>query len=444
MNRSVSATKSFFLLAMVLFGILSPGALAQVSGAEQSVGFGELPLILDAWVQAAELTASDAAESTNFGFSLSADGKTIVIGAPNAEANEAGAAYVFVEPANGWSTMTETAKLTASDGAFDDNFGLSVAMSGNTILVSAPNNNSGQGAVYVFVEPTGGWTTTTETAKLTASDGEPGDLFGHSVTVSGNVVAVGAYGFKTPGAAYVFVKPASGWATTSRFRAKLTASDGVADYFAASISLTGDTLAVGAPGATVGGNSTQGAAYVFVRSASGWSTGTETAKLTASDGMELDEFGTSVATTGATIVAGALYAMVGNTRAGAAYVFQVPTTGWATMTQTAKLTPGAAQGRYHPAAQFGYSLGLNASGNSVVAGAPNAFGPGGLRQGAAFLFVKPSTGWVTTSSSVKLVASDGGLGDEFGLSVGISGNTVVSGSLGRAADGPVYVFQRQP
>jgi hypothetical protein len=403
-----------------------------------------LPLILDTWVQAAELTPSDGAFEDNFGYSLSVDGKTIVVGAPGL-----GGAYVFVEPAGGWSTTTETAKLTASDGVVGDDFGDSVAVSGNTIVVSVPNSNSGQGAVYIFVEPTTGWTTMTETAKLTASDSAPDDYFGWSVAVSGNVVAAGApyatVGSNSgQGAAYVFVKPAGGWATTSRFKAKLTASDGAAiDYLATSVSLAGGTLVAGAAGpAEAGFESKPGAAYVFVKSASGWSTGTQTAKLTASDGLE-DRLGASVAIAGTTIVAGAPNEMVGSNYAeGAAYMFVIPTTGWANMTETAKLTPPRGKANE----SFGSSVGI--SGNSIVVGAP-FFSPTykSGAQGAVYVFARPSTGWTSTSSGVKLAEPPAF--SEWGWSVGISGGTVAYGPSDCCAGdgnsgGAAYVLQKRP
>src|SRR5579863_4019033 len=106
--------------------------------------------------------------------------------------------------------ITQLAELTASDGATLDSLGSSVAISGNTIVAGALGNNSNTGAVYVFVEPTTGWTNMTQTAKLTASDGQSRDDLGWSVAISGNVVAAGAPGGAT-GAVYVFVEPAGGW-----------------------------------------------------------------------------------------------------------------------------------------------------------------------------------------------------------------------------------------
>lgn len=143
-----------------------------------------------AWVQLAQLTASDGQPLDGFGGSVSISGDTIVAGSFSA-----GAAYVFVKPQNGWTDMTQVAKLTASDGDSQDQFGLSVSISGNTIVVGAPcatvNGNSCQGAAYVFVRPLSGWTNMTETAKLTASDGQAADQLGVGA-INGNTIALRA------------------------------------------------------------------------------------------------------------------------------------------------------------------------------------------------------------------------------------------------------------
>src|SRR4029077_13744406 len=108
--------------------------------------------------------------------------------------------YVYVKPATGWGNMTQVAVLSPSDGAFCDQFGASVSISGNTIVVGAPQNYdvcapNGAGAAYVFVEPAAGWSgTLTEPAKLTASDGVTGDALGNSVAIAGSTVVAGAPG----------------------------------------------------------------------------------------------------------------------------------------------------------------------------------------------------------------------------------------------------------
>jgi len=184
------------------------------------------PLTIDPFVQQAKLTASDGAEFDSLGDSVAVSGDTVVVGAPddNVGANEnQGSAYVFVKPAAGWAGATETAKLTASDGAANDLLGNSVAVSGDTVVAGT----LGLAAAYVFVKPAAGWADATETAKLTASDPAVPDL-GFSVAVSGDTVVAGApLDEASAGSAYVFVKPAAGWADATE-TAKLTASDGAA------------------------------------------------------------------------------------------------------------------------------------------------------------------------------------------------------------------------
>ena len=204
-------------------------------------------ITIDPFVQAAVLTASDGQAQDEFGTSVSISGDTVVVGAPDATVGnnaEQGAAYVFTESGSGW---TQTAKLTASDGAAKDYFGDSVSISGNTVVVGAEgatvSGNIDQGAAYVFTEPASGWADMTQTAELTASDGQAYDGFGTSVSISGNTVVVGAPG---GGAAYVFTESESGWANMTQ-TAILTASDGAEFYsFASSVSISGNTVVVGA------------------------------------------------------------------------------------------------------------------------------------------------------------------------------------------------------
>ena len=150
----------------------------------------------------------------------------------SAATTDQGAAYVFTEPGSGWANMTQTAKLTASDGAAGDDFGTSVSISGNTVVVGAPDAtvgaNSGQGAAYVFTEPGSGWANTTQTAKLTASDGA-------SATASATRLRSVATRWSSerpaphrrragpwPGGRLRVPEPGSAWANTTQ-TAKLTA-----------------------------------------------------------------------------------------------------------------------------------------------------------------------------------------------------------------------------
>jgi FG-GAP repeat len=271
------------------------------------------PVRVDPWVQAAELYASDGVRQGRFGYAVAVSGGTIVVGAPFNTVGSTqyqGAAYVFSQRSGGWTNATQTAELTASDGAANDQFGSSVAVSGDTIVVGASNHNSGRGAVYVFSQPSGGWTNATETVELTASDGAANNLFGRSVGVSGATIVVGAPFHAVgsngqQGAVYVFSQPSSGW-TNATQTAELTASDGAAfDHFGSSVAVSGGTVVAGAPLHAVGSNSNQGAVYVFSQPSGGWTNATQTAELTASDGAANDYFGSSVAVSGGTLVAGA-------------------------------------------------------------------------------------------------------------------------------------------
>jgi len=274
----------------------------------------QYPLHIDPYIQGQKLVAADPAYSDNFGSSvaLSGDGNTALIGADNKTVNgqtNAGAAYVFVRPSGG-TTWTQQQELTASDAAYRDNFGSSVALSddGNTALIGAYNKTvNGQtqaGAAYVFVRPSGG-TAWTQQQELTASDVARDDQFATSVSLSadGNTALIGAL-YRTvnqqqsAGAAYVFVRPSGG--TTWTQQQELTASDASqGNNFGSSVSLSddGNTALIGAYNKTVNGQQYAGAAYVFVRP-SGGTAWTQQQELTASDASYYDHFGSSVALSG--------------------------------------------------------------------------------------------------------------------------------------------------
>jgi len=402
------------------------------------------PVVIDPWVQLAELTASDATYDDYFGASVAISGDTVVVGADGTTIGgnqQQGAVYVFVKPKNGWKTTSHfTAKLTSSDGQPYDLFGSSVSISAATIAVGASNlaigRNQGQGAAYVYIKPTKGWKTTSKfAAKLTASDGAAGDRFG-TVSISGGTLIVGAFGAvingnQNQGAAYVFVKPVGGWKGGTQ-TAKLTSSDGQSqDFFGASTAASGNTLLVGAIGA--GHKLNEGEAYVFVKPPAGWKDATQSAILTASDGAADAYFG-DVAVGGDTVVVGAQGATVnGNQNQGAAYIFVKPASGWKNMTQTAKLTASDGQSQD----QLGV---VSINGDTVAIGAPYYRG-----RGAAYVYVKPRSGWKTTSQfTAKLVASNGQLNDDMGWAVAIYGDTVVAGapfvSISNADQGATYLF----
>ncbi|MGH8428479.1 MAG: FG-GAP repeat protein [Gammaproteobacteria bacterium] len=397
------------------------------------------PLTVDplVWLQQ-EVTAGDLQTNAGFfGFSVTLEGSTALIGAFGSDiaGPSAGAVFVFTESHGTWS---QTATLTASDGGTGNCsgfcFGFWVALSGSTALIGEPFANVGgnihQGAAYVFTESNGTWS---QTAKLTASDGATANQFGRQVALSGNTALLGAAfatvgGNDEQGAAYVFTKSGGTWSQT----AKLIASDGAAgDKFGRELALLDNTALIGAPYANVGRHFHQGAAYVFTESGGTWS---QTAKLTASDGGANDLFGRQDALSGNTALVGAEQATVGSNQfQGAAYMF---TKSRGTWNQTAKLTASdGAAGDY-----FGREVAI--SGNTALVGAPFATVGGNTAQGAAYVFTESDNAWNQTA---KLTANDGAVSDQFSRSVALVGSTAIVGAPfvdvgGYADQGAAYFF----
>jgi hypothetical protein len=277
------------------------------------------------WTQQAKLVASDAAVEDQLGASVSLEGDTAVVGTieDDDHGDRSGAAYVFVRSGTSW---TQQAKLTPTDGAAADQFGISVSVSGNTAVVGTWGDDdlgNSSGSAYVFVRSGTSWT---QQAKLLAGDGAEADQFGVSVSVSGDTALIGAnlddddvHG-SDAGGAYVFVRSGTSWTQ----QAKLTAPDGAGgDNFGDNVALQGDTALLGVPfDSDLGAQS--GSAYVFVRSGTSW---TQQAKLLAGDGASADLFGVAVALSGNTALIGALGRDDLGSSSGAAYVFTAPQTG---------------------------------------------------------------------------------------------------------------------
>ncbi len=395
------------------------------------------------WTLQQKLTASDGAENDQFGISVTISGDTAIVGAwvdDTLGGSDAGSAYVFTRSGGAW---TQQQKLTASDGAASDQFGISVAISGDTAIVGAyqddtPGGNNA-GSAYVFTRSGGVWTLQ---QKLTASDGAGGDEFGFSVAISGDTAIVGAYQDDTPGgnnagSAYVFSRSAGVWT----LQQKLTASDGaVLDRFGWSVAISGNTAIVGVLyGNTPGGET--GSAYVFTRSAGVW---TQQQELTASDGAEGDEFGISVAISGDTAIVGADGDDTpGGNSAGSAYVFSRSAGVW---TQQQKLTAsdGAAGDL------FGYSVSI--SGDTAIVGAIFDDRSGESNAGSAYIYNNPcasptplytrgdydgdnktdTTVWRPTAFAPNLSAfytQYSGNGSFFGIQFGNTGDVAIAGDF---------------
>ena len=266
----------------------------------------------------------------------------------------------------------------------------------------------------------------TET-KIVPSDPATQDYFGDAVAMDGDTLAVGAslkdVAYQDAGAVYVYVNNGSGWLQQQ----KILNTDTEGFLFGTAVGVSGDTLVVGCPFNYQGNLSLGGAAFVYVRSGGQWTLQQRLAGPAAFDG---DGFGYAVAIRGDTVVVGAESDIVGGVPTGAAYVFQRQGATW-TLAQTLVGSDAVAFG------YFGTATAV--SSNAIVVG---AIGDGSI-PGAAYVFARPGASWVETQ---KLMASDATIDDGFGLSVGVSGDTVVAGaprnSLRGEQLGAAYVFVR--
>jgi len=371
------------------------------------------------WETSAVLTASDGVKGDYFGYSVSISGDNIVVGAFNSDTK--GAVYVYTKPTTGWIDMTQTAKITASDGIDYDYFGYSVSISGDNIVVGA-KYNIGTGSAYVFTKPATGWTNNTETAKLTASDGADYDCFGHSVSISGENIVIGTYldddNGESSGSAYIFTKPATGWGNMTQ-TAKLIASDGAeSDYFGNSVSISGDDVVVGA-------YNSDGSAYVFTKPAIGWTNMTQTAILTNNSAYN-SFFGYSVSISGDNIIIGdgkpySCYQTV------PAYIYTKPATGWVNMNQTAELD--ASDILDWPCENYGATVCISGDNIGVGARGDNS---NGYYSGAVYTFLKPGATWSNATENQKITPSlfFNNIEERFGEAVSIDGDYAVVGAVG--------------
>jgi hypothetical protein len=407
------------------------------------------------------LKASNTGNSDRLGYSVAISGDTAIVGAPgesgdgtsegNNGVNGSGAAYIYVRSGDTW---VQQAYLKAPNPGVDDEFGYSVAISGDTAIVgarfedgsgtSAPGNfndlTSNAGAAYVYVRNGGLWTLQ---AYLKADNvGTDGDLFGFSVGISGDTAIVGAYfedGDATvvngasndnslnSGAAYIFQRNGGAWTQQAYLKASNRSN---VDNFGFSVALSGDTAVVGSilEDDLV---SNSGAAYVFFRNNGVWS---EQGFLKASNPGGDDRFGSSVAVSGDLVVVGA-HQEGGSARtiggadndlaanAGAAYVFRRSSGAWV---QEAYLKSFNADVED----RFGSSVAV--SGDRVVVGAINEDGNSGFvdgadnndlsNSGAAYVYRHVAGTWAPASY---LKASNPDIQDLFGWSVGISGDRVI-------------------
>jgi FG-GAP repeat len=288
---------------------------------------------VDNWGEVVKLTASDAAAGDDFGSFVDIDSNTAIVGARfnDDTGNNSGSAYIFGRNQGGIDNWGEVVKLTASDAGADDAFGDYVTLLGDIAVVGADLNNdagSNSGSAYIFGRNQGGIDNWGEITKLTASDAAADDRFGRHIAISGDTIVVSAFvngdaGYGT-GSAYIFDRNQGGvdnWGEV----AKLTASDAAAnDFFGEDVAISGDTVVVGAAGNSDDG-SNSGSAYIFRRNQGGADNWGEVFKLTASDATADSFFGDTVAISGTTAVIGAFRDDAAGSNTGSGYVFDTTT-----------------------------------------------------------------------------------------------------------------------
>jgi hypothetical protein len=380
-----------------------------------------------AWKQKQKLLASDGAAWDWFGCSVSISGDYAIVGASGNDdrGTDSGSAYIFKWDGTGW---VQQQKLTASDGAAYDDFGVSVSISGDYAIIGADGDDdwgNKSGSAYIFKWDGTNWS---QQQKLIASDGAAYNYFGCSVSISGDYAVVGAIGDDYrgdwSGSAYIFKRNEISWLQ----QAKLLAEDGDKNNcFGCSVSISGDYAIIGAFGGN--GNATySGSAYIFAPNNVDPNNWVQQQKLTASDGAAYDDFGVSVSISGDKAIVGAHY---DDDYSGSAYIFKWDGKIW---NQQVKLfaSDGAAYD------YFGWSVSV--SGDYAIVGAYYD-DDNGTDSGSAYIFRWDGSGWVQQQ---KLLASDGAVYDNFGVSVSISGDKTIVGAYSDddrgTNSGSVYIF----
>ena len=456
------------------------------------------PIIIDPLAQQTAYLKPAAVGSTQagdlFGFAVAVSGDTVVVGARDEDsaslgvnstpdefaAGSSGAAYVFVLSAGQWIQQAYLKPAAVGPGGqAGDHFGWSVAISGDTIVVGAPDEDSAttgvnsvpaegasnSGAAYVFVRNAGVWS---QQAYVKATVVRPADEFGYSVAVSGDTMVVGAYDEASSstgvnstsnssaagaGAAYVFVRNAGVWSQQAYLKPAAVGTTQANDHFGNSVAVSGDIVVVGAfqeDSSSVGINSTPnelagaaGAAYVFARVSGVWSQQAYLKPAAVGNTQAGDHFGISVAASGDTVAVGAFQESSSTTgintipneasgSSGAVYVFVVSAGIWS---QQAYIKP-AAVGTTQGADEFGWAVAL--SGDTLVVGSPGeASSTTGINSapnelstgaGAAYVFTRSTGVWNQQTYLKAGAVGSTQLGDNFGNAVGVSGGTVVVGS----------------
>jgi len=365
------------------------------------------PVVVDPWIwtQQAKLAASDAYAHDQFGHAVSLSGDTALVGAyrDSDQGTNSGSAHVFVRSGTTWS---QEAMLLASDGAYYDEFGYSVAIDDDIAVVGSDGDDDGgsrAGSAYVFLRTGSSWV---EEAKLNANDAVGGDSLGFSIALDDDTVVTGAPGFAgAMGAAYIFVRNGGSWTQ----EAKLLADDGAAgDRFGESVSISRNTALVGA----FQDDSGCGAVYVFKRTGTNW---VQQAKLMASDRADDDYFGRAVAVHRDRALIGAEGDDDSGAESGSAYLFERTEGSWI---QVEKFIPVDID----PGDLFGCAVAVE--NNLAIVGADHDDGVGSWN-GSAYVYHRSAGAW---AGPARISASDEVWGESFGNAVSLSGPYALIGS----------------
>ncbi|WP_338768824.1 BspA family leucine-rich repeat surface protein [Bernardetia sp. ABR2-2B] len=345
------------------------------------------------WVQEAKILGNDTETGDGFGHSVSISGDYVVVSSylEDTQGDNAGAAYIFKR--NG-TTWIQEAKIIGNDTETGDLFGISVSIAGDYVVVGASEEDTrgnAAGAAYVFKRNGTNWV---QEAKLLGNDTQAIDLFGTSVSISGNDIIVGAYredtGVFDAGAAYIFKRNGTSWVQ----EAKLQANDvGDSDFFGFSVSISGNYALIGSQLEDTGGNAA-GAAYFFKRNGTNW---IQEAKVQASNVGSGDIFGYSVSISRDYAIVGAFREDTGGRDAGAAYIFKHNGSAWV---EEAKIQASDVEADDY----FGQAVAIS---NYAIIGA-RLEDEGGSSAGAAYIFGTPPTPdsfrttWITTDGTITI------------------------------------------
>ncbi len=395
----------------------------------------------------AKVTASDRTANAQFGWSVATTRDLAVVGAPrDLTGLGGGAVYLYTRSLDGSNTWTQFKKLVPADGHISDEFGYAVGISGDTIVVGARFTDEfgvNSGSAYVFARNQGGADQWGFVKKLLATGGAGNDQFGSAVSISGNVISVGAPFADAPasdsGAAFVFIQNQGGSNFWGQVKKLVSTDPAGSDHFGYSVAADGTNVLVGSPQADFVGRSDAGAAYLFSRNQDGAEQWGFVKKLASADGLAADNFGNAVAISGETIAVGAPLADITTLGdAGAAYVFSQNQGGSNVWGQLRKLTAPV------PAISDRFGLALALSVNKLVVGAPLTDGSS-ADFGAAYLFAQHQGGSNTWGQVDKFLPAAVGFSDNFGCSVAVYRGTVVAGAYNGldagVRGGTAYMFR---